>query len=53
MDDLHVSDHTVLLDLSLTGLLRGIVDADALATLRGTPGGCRLQLPLQANHLTR
>jgi hypothetical protein len=42
VDDLHVSDHTVLLDLSLAGLLRGIVDADALATLRGATGGGRL-----------
>ena len=53
MDDLHVGDHAVLLDLGLARLLRGVGDADALTALGGAASGCRLQLPLQADHLAR
>lgn len=42
MHDLHVGDHAVLLDLSLPGLLRGVVDADALIALGGAPAVGRL-----------
>lgn len=42
MDYLHVGDHAVLFDLSLPGLLGGVVDADALVALGGAPAVGRL-----------
>lgn len=49
--DLHVADHAVFLHLCFARFLRGVVDADALATLGGAARSHRLQLPLQANYL--
>jgi hypothetical protein len=51
VDDLHVADEAVLLDLGLPRFLRRVVDADALAALRRAPAHCQLQLPLKAHHL--
>lgn len=42
MDDLHVGNHAILLDLRLPRLLRGVVDADALVAFGGAPAVSRL-----------
>jgi hypothetical protein len=33
VDDLHIDDHPIFLHFGLSGLLRGVIHADALATL--------------------